>query len=185
MLRAFYRYTHAFKTCLFTCWVQVYDWLLARARGHVVASERLRALSALGYASDTHLQLRTLRLAILGAEDGAVRAQDAPRVLSSLVYAQGAAGRRLAWAFCVQNWQALIARFEGSMFMIERIISVLVSGMTWPSDIENAREFFRLHPVAAAEQALAQALENANQNVAFIEANQEALCSYLSSHSQP
>lgn len=122
---------------------------------------------------------------MLGSEGGKVRAQDAPRLLSSLVYAQGSAGRRLAWAFCAEHWQHITERFTGSMFIFARIVSALVSPITWPSDISAAREFFRVHPVEGADQALEQSLETAQQNVNFIRANEEAICSYLSAHPEP
>lgn len=145
-----------------------YNLLWDLERKADLQEEKIRLLLALSRFSQTELLQETLRRTL--TDD--VRSQDT----ISVVTAVGAnlKGRQPAWQFVQDNWEEFDRRYGSGGFGIMRLVTVC-GNFVDAAKIEEAENFFREHPVPAAERTIRQSLERVRLNSRWLELNREAL----------
>ena len=135
--------------------------------------EYYRIFSALPWFQDPALVQRTLRFAI----SPEVRTQDTARLIGSLL--SRPSSQDAAWAFVKENWDTL-TRTLGIFQGIPRIVGA-VGGFCTREKRAEVEQFFKAHPVPAAERTLRQAFESIDSCVAVKERQAPAAASWLAS----
>ena len=145
-----------------------YNLLWDLERKADLQEEKIRLLLALSRFSQAELLQETLRRTL--TDD--VRSQDT----ISVVTAVGAnlKGRQPAWQFVQDNWEEFDRRYGSGGFGIMRLVTVC-GNFVDAAKIEEAENFFREHPVPAAERTIRQSLERVRLNSRWLELNREAL----------
>jgi aminopeptidase N len=135
--------------------------------------EYYRFFNALPSFRDPALVQRTLRFAI----SADVRTQDTATLIAGLL--TRTSSEDAAWAFVKENWDMLtktLGVFQG----IPRIAGAVGAFCTREKRAE-AEQFFKAHPVPAAERTLRQAFERIDSCVALKERQAPAAASWLAS----
>lgn len=135
--------------------------------------EYYRVFNALPSFRDPGLVQRTLRFAI----SSDVRTQDTATLIAGLL--TRTSSEDAAWAFVKENWDMLtktLGVFQG----IPRIAGAVGAFCTREKRAE-AEQFFKEHPVPAAERTLRQAFERIDSCVALKERQAPAAASWLAS----
>jgi puromycin-sensitive aminopeptidase len=143
----------------YTAGQREYDVMLDQFRKAATPQDEIRYLYALTASEVPTLLRRTLDLSLTGE----VRTQDAPYLIGSILGAR--AGRRLAWEFLEEHWDAIIERFP------ENSIPRMLEGIASVADADLApriHAFLDAHPTSR-EQLIAQSRERMDINVAFAE----------------
>lgn len=119
-----------------------------------LSEEQVRCLNALGCSSDRRLLLRTLDSCI----SPSVRTQDGPTLMT--VIASNRHGSALAWAFTMENWPAILKKYQQSS-SLSRIVGQ-VGNFTSRVHKAQVEEFFQTHAHPGAERAVKQAIERSH-----------------------
>jgi puromycin-sensitive aminopeptidase len=130
--------------------------------------EFYRFFNALTSFRDPALMTRTLEFAL--SDD--VRSQDTAALFQGVMERQP--GRDLGWTFMKANWERIVKKL-GSFQSLPGVIGALGSACS-SSTAADAREFFKQHPVPAAERTIAQTLERID-NCAALETRQSPVVS--------
>ncbi len=125
--------------------------------------ERLRCLRSLGYSQKQELLQRTLEFSL----SSEVRAQDTPLLVGSV--AANGPGRDLAWNFLKGQWAELDRRYGKGGFLLGRVISSTTSNFCSEEKAREVEEFFRSHPVPAAERTIRQSVERIRSNAMWLQ----------------
>jgi aminopeptidase N len=135
--------------------------------------EYYRFFNALSSFRDPALVQRTLRFAI----SSEVRTQDTATLIGGLI--GRTSSQDAAWAFVKENWDTLtktLGVFQG----IPRIAGAVGAFCTREKRTE-VQQFFKEHPVPAADRTLRQALERIDSCVALKERQAPAASAWLAS----
>ncbi len=135
--------------------------------------ERLRCLRALGYSQKEELLKRTLELSL----SSEVRAQDTPLLVGSV--ASNGKGRELAWNFLTGQWPEFDRRYGKGGFLLARVISSTTVNFHSEEKAKEVEEFFRSHPVPAAERTIRQSLERIRSNALWLQRDSEPIRQWL------
>jgi aminopeptidase N len=135
--------------------------------------EYYRFFNALPSFRDPALVQRTLRFAI--STD--VRTQDTASLIGGLI--SRTSSQDAAWAFVKENWETL-TRTLGIFQGIPRIAGAVGAFCSREKRAE-VEQFFKAHPVPAAERTLRQAFERIDSCVAVRERQASAASSWLAS----
>jgi aminopeptidase N len=134
--------------------------------------EYYRVFNALASFQDPALVQRTLRFAM--SRD--VRTQDTATLIAGLL--GRSASQDAAWAFVKENWQTL-ERTLGVFQGIPRIAGAVGAFCTREKRVE-VEQFFKEHPVPAAERTLRQGFERIDSCIAVKERQSGPMASWLS-----
>jgi len=133
--------------------------------------EYYRFFNALASFQDPALVQRTLRFAM--SRD--VRTQDTATLIAGLL--GRSASQDAAWAFVKENWQ-MLERTLGVFQGIPRIAGAVGAFCTREKRVE-VEQFFKEHPVPAAERTLRQAFERIDSCIALKTREAPAVASWL------
>jgi len=150
-----------------------YEAVLDLFRKADLHEERLRCLRALGYSQKEELLQRTLELSL----SSDVRAQDTPLLVGSV--AANGKGRELAWNFLTGNWPEFDRRYGKGGFLLGRVISSTTVNFHSEEKAKEVEEFFRSHPVPAAERTIRQSLERIRSNALWLQRDSEPIRQWL------
>lgn len=120
-----------------------------------LSEEKVRCLNALGSSTQSDLLLRTLGDCITSA----VRTQDGPSLISTL--AGNRHGTALAWAFCMENWDAILKKYQQSS-SLSRIVGQ-IGNVTSRQVKQQVEEFFKSHSHPGAERSVKQGIERSDK----------------------
>ncbi|GFR58996.1 puromycin-sensitive aminopeptidase [Elysia marginata] len=134
--------------------------------------ERVRIGRALGSVQDKDLIQKVLFFAM----SDKVRAQDAVFVISGCT--GSAAGRELAWKFFKENFLTLSDRYEGG-FLLSRLVQATTENFASEEMANEVEQYFKEHPLAAAERTIQQSIENIRLNAKWLEREEEAVKKFL------
>jgi len=143
---------------------EMYDHLLRIFREADLHEEKVRCLSAFGYAREATLLNRTLEFAL--SEE--VRAQDIFIVIEG-VAANYQHGRELAWQFVRENWERICQRCGGNKHSLPRLISSTTSNFVTVEKAVEIEEFFARNLVPAAARTIRQSIESIHSNAEWLE----------------
>ena len=87
-------------------------------------------------------------------------------------------GLDLAWSFLQEKWSTLVETYNGG-FLLNRVVSAVVSGFISSEKEQEAREFFDARPCPAIKRALEQSLEKIQINRAWLERDGDAVVQWL------
>jgi len=152
-----------------------YNYLFQRYQTATVAAERIRCLNSLAYSTKPYLLQHTLDLSI----SSAVRSQDTVGLIARVAY--NVYGQDLTWQFFVLNYQYFYDTFGGGHFLIERLISSITQDFTTVEKLDEVQQFFELHPISSATNAINQSIETIQNNINFLQNNADTLSTYIQS----
>ena len=140
------------------------DLLLQLYRSDKTSNEeKVRVLSSLGTTrglastveSDS-ADIRNLLVWIFSTHE--VRSGDLIYVLSS-IGTDSKLARTLCWQHMQANWDALLSKFKGAMFVLGRIFPAVIGEMSSEEECREFEAWFATHPVPGAERAVKQCSE--------------------------
>ena len=149
-----------------------YDTLWDLQAKATLHEEKMRFLGALTRPKNEAFLQETLERSMTDE----VRAQDS--VLVMVTTAANRHGRDLAWQFIKKNWSELDRRYGKGGFMIMRLVSATQS-FTTEERAKEVEEFFREHPVPAAQRTVQQSLEKIRLNARWLEKNRDELARWF------
>jgi len=150
-----------------------YEAVLDLFRKADLHEERLRCLRALGCSQKEELLQRTLELSL----SSEVRAQDTPLLVGSV--ASNDKGREFAWNFLKGQWPEFDRRYGKGGFLLARVISSTTVNFHSEEKAKEVEEFFRSHPVPAAERTIRQSLERIRSNALWLLRDSEPIRQWL------
>ncbi|MBI4432976.1 MAG: M1 family metallopeptidase [Candidatus Omnitrophica bacterium] len=137
-----------------------FEELVKLYRSSALQEEKVRILRSLTRFQDKNVIARILEFAI--SKD--VRSQDTYVLLAG--FGGNARGRHQAWIFIQNNYEGLLARYEGgSISLLGRILEGAVTGFIRDEDLKTVQTFFDEHPVAGLERTMKQSLEIIRSNI--------------------
>jgi len=136
--------------------------------------EKLRALRALGYNTNPEIIQKTLKFAL----SGEVREQDIFYVTSAC--STHRVGRELTWKFIKDNWSDFHRLLGGTAMLIDRLIGYATKDFANEEKAKDVEEFFKAHPVPAAERTIKQSVETIVASSKWLNANRDSVAKWLS-----
>ncbi|MBI5045951.1 MAG: M1 family metallopeptidase [Candidatus Niyogibacteria bacterium] len=130
--------------------------------------EKMRFLVALAQFQD----MRILEEALKFAFSDEVRSQDLGYFVGSI----GRDGQELMWRELQVRFPELMSRYDGKL---SGIIRSTIEGFGSEEKAREVEEFFRVHPVPAASQAISQGLERIRARAAWIARDLPAITAWL------
>ena len=149
-----------------------HDTLWELERRATLHEEKVRLLGALALLRQGELLQETLERT-LSTE---VRSQDTILILAAV--AGNRHGRDMAWEFVKANWPEFDRRYSRGGFGIMRLVGITGS-FTTEERAQDVEEFFKSHPVPAAERTIRQSLERIRLNVRWLERNERELAKWF------
>jgi len=160
-----------------------WDFAWKRYTESTVASEKSTLLSSLGCTKEVWLLNRYLNMSLTAGSG--VRKQDGSGVIGSV--ARNTVGRYLAFDFIRDKW-AVVKDYFSSGFgsRLGRVIKSVASSYTTHLETNQLKAFEAAHKseLGSSERAVAQAIEKAEANVAWMEANYQPIWSWLKQQNQ-
>ncbi len=153
--------------------VDQYESVLELFRKADLHEEKLRCLRALGYSRRVDLLGRTLDLSL----SDEVRPQDTPLAVASVAFNNR--GRELAWQFLQRHRSDFDRRYGKGGFLLARIISSTTENFTSEGKGKEVEEYFREHPVPAADRTIRQSLERIRSNALWLDRDRDAIGKWL------
>jgi len=153
-----------------------WDFAWERYTKSHVASEKSTLLSSLGCTKQVWLLNRFLNMSL--TPESGVRKQDGSGVISSV--ARNTVGRYLAFDFIQDQWKAVKDYFTG-FNKVGRVIKSFAHSFGTAFEILELKAFATKHKsdLGNAERAVAQAIEKAEANLAWMDSYFEPIWSYL------
>lgn len=142
------------------------------------ASEKTKLQSGLAASSELWILKRFIDLA--SKDERYVRKQDYFSLLGSISGNRN--GERLVWDYVRDHWEEISARFGLNERNLGRLIPTITARFTTQSKLKEMKLFFEEYPEAGAgANARIQALEAVQNNINWLENNQEAIEDWLQS----
>merc|ERR1712038_1268486 len=162
--------------------VEEWDFAWKRYTESTVASEKSTLLSSLGCTKEVWLLNRYLNMSL--TEGSGVRKQDGSGVIGSV--ARNTVGRYLAFDFIRDKWAIVKDYYGSSAFSFSGIMKNAMKDRNTDFHLAELKAFEAAHKseLGSSERAVAQAIEKAEANVAWMEANYEPIWSWLKQQNQ-
>ncbi|XP_038078352.1 endoplasmic reticulum aminopeptidase 1-like [Patiria miniata] len=156
------------------CWKQYQTTL--------VASEKRVLLSALSCTNDPFLINRYLYYSM---DEDKIPSQNTGTVIYNI--AGKAAGANPALSFVIENWDAIVDRFEGSPFELPYIIHAVTSSIARQYEYDQVSKFFLDHfnESKTGKRAVQQAIENMQANVDWLAAHKTEVTDWFKANTGP
>jgi aminopeptidase N len=149
---------------------RLYDQMLAHLKENQAPAQYYRYFYTLARFTEPALVQRTLDYAL----SPAVRSQDSLNLIAAVM--DTPAGEKLGWSFVRSHWQQIQKIMGG--YNTGGLVST--TGNFCDAGIrEDVKQFFREHPVPAAERSLRQAQERVNYCIDLKQQQSPALASWL------
>ncbi|XP_053689545.1 glutamyl aminopeptidase [Sabethes cyaneus] len=161
----------------------VEDWreVKARYRMETDANEKSKLMSALTAFPSARVLAAFLEEAW---DPSLVREQDHLSCIQSV--AANKVGEPVAWDHVRENWDRLVARFTLGERNLGRMIPSVTGRFSTKVRLQELEDFFRRNPDAGAgATARVQALENINNNIKWLNRNQEIIADWLKAEAIP
>lgn len=155
--------------------VEEWDFAFKQFQKTTVASERRKILYGLAGASEPWILSRYLQYSITPDK---IKSQDTSRVLSYVAY-YNPNGRQLTWQFLKLNWATIKEKFGGGFFAIRNIILGVTSGFSTEYELEDLKEFNRMHSAGSGTRAQQQAEEGVMANIQWRKENEQDVAKWL------
>jgi len=155
-----------------------WDFAWERYTKSKVASEKSTLLSSLGCTKEVWLLNRYLNMSI--TPGSGVRKQDGSGVMGSV--ARNTVGRYLAFDFIQDKWGVVKDYFSsGFGGRLGRVVKYVASSYTTPMEVAQLKAFAeeKKSELGSSKRAVAQSIEKAGANIAWMEANYESIWNYL------
>jgi len=150
-----------------------YETMIKLYKQEELMEEQDRILRAgLGGFLDEKILEKSLHFAL----SGNVRSQDSPFLIMSV--ARNPKGRNIAWQFFKDNLPELRKRFEPGP-LITNMVKGITERFTTEDQANSVEKYLKENPIKGAERALAQGLEAARLNAAWLDRDQQNIKSYL------
>jgi len=170
-LRAF-----VFKTVLANGGDAEFEQMLKLYDSAEMQEEKVRIARSLGAVKEPHLISKVLDFAL----SDKVRSQDSVFVIAGTT--GSAVGRDLAWKFFRNNFDKLNERYCGG-FLLSRLVQSTTEGFAALEKATAVEEFFKAHPVQAAERTVQQSIENIRLNARWLQVEMPAVSKFLKTYS--
>ncbi|XP_067940049.1 aminopeptidase Ey-like isoform X2 [Watersipora subatra] len=140
-----------------------------------VAAEQIKLLQSLGCTNELWLLQRLLDYAV---DDSKIRKQDSYIAVGAV--AGNTIGGFLAWDWLRANWATLDEEFGSGIMMLGRFVSSATNNFFTQFDFEQVEAFVKMTgDLGTATRAFEQAKERTQNNIKYLERNQEALTDWL------
>lgn len=149
-----------------------YDQVLNLFREAQMHEEKNRCLKSLGVTDNMDLLSKTLDLCM----SNEVRSQDFFYGLSPV--ASNPKGIQLTWDWFIKNFDQIVTKFDGG-FMIGRVVKTVITGFTSAEQAKVVEQFFKDHPVPAAERSIAQGVETIYLNAKWVARDSQAISAWF------
>ncbi|KAF9438416.1 Aminopeptidase 2 mitochondrial [Entomortierella beljakovae] len=146
-----------------TTGVEEYEAIINYYRETFVPSEKVVALSVLGYSNSTELVHRTLAFAL----SPEVRTQD---ILSAIATLRSSViGRTELWRFIQQHWDTLYERHCDDIRFLEYFILISIGSFSSIEWYREVQAFFETKDTSKYERSLATCLEGIRMHIMWLE----------------
>ena len=150
-------------------------------RTEVSASERTKLMTALTSVQDSQLLSRLIQYS---NDSSVVNDQDFFAVQQSIA-GNSIIGQQLVWNYLRNNWDTLLKRFGSNDRRLGTYVSSVCSRFNTKTQLNEMQEFFSTYPESGAGQnARNQALERVQNNIQWLNANEEPVVQWLDSNTQ-
>jgi len=163
-----------YKTVLSNGGEDVFEKMLKLYDEADMQEEKVRISRSLGAVRDEKLIQRVLDFAL----SDKVRSQDTVFVIAGTTGSK--AGQQLAYQFFKDNFEELNKRYAGG-FLLSRLVSSTTDGFASEEMAKDVEDFFKDHPVAAAERTVQQSVENIRLNARWLKKELPAIKEFLES----
>ena len=128
-----------------------------------MAEERVSVLSALGVAGDRDILSQVMEFAL----SPEVHAQEALAILATS--ATSRTGHRFTWNFFVANFDKILDRYLGGLFLFARLVRCATENFSDEDSLREVADFFAANraKLAGSESVVEQAEEHVRLNVAW------------------
>ncbi|KAL7753020.1 hypothetical protein RI367_001471 [Sorochytrium milnesiophthora] len=140
---------------------------------NIAADQKLVALGSLGHTPDETILREILAYAL---DESNVRPQDFVYPLGSV--AANPLGRRIAWDFVKENWSLLVKRFDNTLSLLSRCVSITSD---WASHefANELEEFFKDKETKSIDRTLKQSLEKIRQQADWLQRDRQHVDQWL------
>jgi glutamyl aminopeptidase len=159
------------------------DWnkLWDMWRTEVSASEKSKLLTALTSVTNTQLISKLISYA---NDSSIINDQDFFPVQQSIA-SNSPIGRQLVWDYLRNNWNYLVERFTVNDKRLGNYFSSISISFATETQLKEMLDFFAKYPDSGAGQnARNQALENARNNIKWLEMHEKNVLNWFNSNSQ-
>ncbi|XP_042874237.1 aminopeptidase N-like [Penaeus japonicus] len=141
-----------------------------------VASEKAVLLSALGCTREVWLLARYLEMAF--TEGSGIRKQDSTAVFSAV--ASNDVGRYIAWNFLRDQWQNISSYYD-TFASLGSLVSSATAKFNTREEKRQLEAFIEQNQndLTSINRAVSQALENTNNNIAWMDNNYDVIVQWL------
>lgn len=144
-----------------------------------LASEKSVLLSALGCTEEVWLLARYLDMAF--TEGSGIRKQDSTAVFSAV--ASSAVGRYVAWNFLRSEWRR-ISEYYDTFASLGSLITSATAKFNTREERRQLESFIEENQdsLSSVARSVSQALENTNNNIAWMDSNYDVIVQWLNDH---
>eukprot|EP00164_Ancoracysta_twista_P003108 GFYU01004143.1.p1 GENE.GFYU01004143.1~~GFYU01004143.1.p1 ORF type:complete len:891 (-),score=342.92 GFYU01004143.1:154-2826(-) len=151
-----------------------FDLLMKRYKEVEMHEEKLRVLRGISATRNSDKITQMLKLSL---DASFVRPQDTFYVFMEV--AAHREGNVMAWNFLRENWAEIAKIFDGTSFLLPRLVQFTVNGFASTERADEVKAFFDEHGVKQVERTVSQSVETIRQQAAWLTRDGDSVAEWL------